>query len=78
MAVHPDFEYVLVQTQSSARKLIVAKDLLPQVIQRVGEQLANASIVKTFKGSELERLSLKHPFNDPGIVPIVLGASCNA
>jgi isoleucyl-tRNA synthetase len=71
VSIHPEFEYVLVQAGS--RQLIVAKDLLPQIQKRVGDAMADARILKTFNGSQLENLKLKHPFNEPGEVPLILG-----
>jgi len=71
VSIHPEFEYVLVQ--AGPRQLIVAKDLLPQMQKRVGEAMADARILKTFLGSQLENLTLKHPFNEPGEVPLILG-----
>ncbi len=71
VSIHPEFEYVLVQAGS--RQLIVAKDLLPQIQKRVGDAMADARILKTFTGSQLENLKLKHPFNEPGEVPLILG-----
>ncbi len=58
IAVHPDVEYVAVKAtvDEVSEILIVAQPLLSKV---AGEQ----EILKTFKGSELERVTYKRPFD---------------
>jgi len=60
IAVHPDFEYVLLDT--SKGKLLVAKDLAQQVMDQIGEQ--NFSELASFKGSDLEYVVCTHPLFD--------------
>ncbi len=58
IAVHPDVDYVAVKAtvDEVSEILIVAQPLLSKV---AGEQ----EILKTFKGSELERVTYKRPFD---------------
>ena len=60
VALHPDFEYTLFK--SSGNKYIVAAELLDNFSQNTG--IAVDETIRTFKGSELEGLVLKHPFID--------------
>lgn len=60
ISVHPQFEYVLAKLNGD--KVIVAKELLASFLKELG--LAGAEIIKTFKGSELERMVCRHPFLD--------------
>ncbi len=57
VAVHPGFEYCLVELQG--KPVVVGKDLLPLLEEKFGRKL---SARQTFKGSALEGLELKHPF----------------
>jgi len=58
VAVHPDITYVCARTEKGL--LIVARDLLEQVMQRCG--IADYEILREFKGRELEGLKYSHPF----------------
>jgi isoleucyl-tRNA synthetase len=70
IAVHPDFNYVLVTVQGAGdrgqgtvkEKYILAKDRLESVMDKFG--IKEYEIVKTFKGKELEGLEARHPFID--------------
>ncbi|MGY2893045.1 isoleucine--tRNA ligase [Deinococcus sp. UYEF24] len=57
VAIHPDFEYVAAKDEHG-KVLILAKSLLTEVL---GE---NAEVVKSFRGSELERVSYTPPFTE--------------
>ena len=57
VAVHPKLEYCLVQLKD--KKVILAKDLIPQLEEKFQTQL---KIIKSFIGGDLEGLVLKHPF----------------
>jgi len=84
VALHPDFDYVLVQVgddQSSERsssigsgtvgeRLLLAEALYEDVIQR-GE-LAEPTILGRCNGAVLEGVQLNHPFYDRQ-VPVILG-----
>ena len=68
VALHPDNEYVIVQVKNEA--LIMSSELHEVVLARYGYK--DYEILSKFSGSELEGLSLKHPFYDRS-VPIVMG-----
>ncbi|WP_412029123.1 isoleucine--tRNA ligase [Deinococcus yunweiensis] len=57
VALHPDFEYVAAKDKDG-RTLILARSLLAEVL---GE---NAEIVKTFRGTDLERVAYEPPFTE--------------
>ncbi|WP_407539119.1 isoleucine--tRNA ligase [Deinococcus radiomollis] len=57
VAIHPEFEYVAAKDEAG-KVLILAKSLLTEVL---GE---TAEVVKSFKGSELERVSYSPPFTE--------------
>ncbi len=73
VAVHPDLDYALVQVDEDAgsadtgrcvkgEQLIVAADMTADVMKRYGVEAFN--IIGTCKGSDLERIVLKHPIYD--------------
>jgi len=74
IAVHPDFDYVVVTVQPAPagvkgrpggpgeEKYILAKNRLDLVMEKLG--IKEYKIVKTFKGKELEGLEARHPFID--------------
>lgn len=69
VAVHPDFEYSLIDIGSEY--LLLATELLEDSLVRYGYK--NYKIVdKKYQGYELENLELQHPFYDKK-VPIILG-----
>lgn len=68
ISLAPDFDYALVQIDGQA--LILAKDLVESVMQRLGA--ADYTILGTVKGAELELLRFTHPFMDFD-VPAILG-----
>ncbi|RLQ95813.1 isoleucine--tRNA ligase [Falsibacillus albus] len=57
IAVHKDLDYVVVN--ENGQKYVVAKELLENVTSEL--EWENPSIEKTVKGSELERITTKHP-----------------
>ena len=60
IAVHPQMEYVLLQTDGHCH--IIAKDLHEEAAERW--QLKNATVIATALGSALIGLSYRHPFYD--------------
>lgn len=57
IALHPQFEYVLVQTERG--KLLMAKELAKGVLEELG--LEAQAVVGEFKGVELEGVVCRHP-----------------
>lgn len=70
IAVNAKLEYVLVENNS--RRLIVASELLPAFISRLGAEIADYKILGRCYGQQLENLILQHPFYDRQ-VPVILG-----
>ncbi|MFE1282735.1 isoleucine--tRNA ligase [Klebsiella aerogenes] len=68
ISLSPEFDYALVQVDGQA--LILAKDLVESVMQRIG--VADYTILAAVQGSELELMRFKHPFLDFD-VPAILG-----
>jgi isoleucyl-tRNA synthetase len=68
VAVHPEFNYVLVDT--GAEYLLFAQDLVQTALSRY--ELEADILPQIFTGSELENLQIQHPFYDKQ-VPIILG-----
>ncbi|MGE5576140.1 MAG: isoleucine--tRNA ligase [Syntrophothermus sp.] len=68
IAVHPDFEYAVVQVD--AEYFVVAKEL----VERLAHELAwpDHRVVQTIPGRELERIRCQHPFIDRESV-VILG-----
>ncbi|MGY3766504.1 isoleucine--tRNA ligase [Vagococcus vulneris] len=60
ISANPDFEYVLVD--ADGKKYVLAKELLKTVAETIG--WTNPEIIKTFKGTELENMTARHPFYD--------------
>ncbi|MDD5617577.1 MAG: isoleucine--tRNA ligase [Candidatus Omnitrophica bacterium] len=58
VAVHPDFEYILVKTKLG--KLILAKKLAAHLFDLLA--LKDIEVIKEFKGRELLGLKYEHPF----------------
>ncbi|MBL0389462.1 isoleucine--tRNA ligase [Tumebacillus sp. ITR2] len=61
ISLGPDFEYDLVEV--NGENLLIAKHLVGAVLKTAGVE-AEPKLVKTFKGSELERVTCAHPFLD--------------
>ncbi len=72
ISVHPEFNYVLVETIfiASQKYLILAEDLLETVMSRYG--ISDYKILGKTLGKNLEKLLVQHPFLDRQ-VPIILG-----
>ncbi|MCC6923280.1 MAG: isoleucine--tRNA ligase [Nitrosomonas sp.] len=67
VCVHPDFDYVLIQTEQGL--LILAAELAQICLERYGLQ---GKTLGCCKGIALEHLSLRHPFEDR-VVKIICG-----
>lgn len=67
VALHPDFDYVLVQTGDHV--LVLAEGLYKDVLARSGAEVVE--LLGRCRGVELEHILLQHPFYDRR-VPIVL------
>jgi len=71
VTVHPDFEYVVVQTGGEhAERLLLAEPLLKEAMLRWG--VGDYRIIATASGKALEGVMLQHPFYARE-VPIILG-----
>jgi len=68
VAVHPDFEYVLVRF--AVGMFILGKELADKCMDAY--RVEDRQIVAEFKGADIEGLVLQHPFYDRQ-VPVVLG-----
>ncbi len=65
IAVHPEFEYVLIEIHGpafSGERFILAKELTQVVMDKIG--VKDFKIINTFKGQELEGIVARHPFVD--------------
>jgi isoleucyl-tRNA synthetase len=73
VAVHPEFEYVLLATTLAGRQLalVLAADLTASVLARLGVDEGVRELGRV-KGAALEGLALRHPFYDR-IVGTILG-----
>lgn len=58
LAFHPDFDYVVVQTESTG-KLLVAEGLLEATVKAC--DLGDVRVLERVKGSELEGVRFQHP-----------------
>jgi isoleucyl-tRNA synthetase len=58
VAVHPENEYVIVETKDG--NIILAHDLLKQVCEKTG--MEQGKIISVFKGKDIENLYYEHPF----------------
>jgi isoleucyl-tRNA synthetase len=72
VALHPDFDYVLVQLDrnNGPERILLAEELYTDALSRYG--ISNYKIVGRCRGSALESFKLAHPFYDRE-VPIILG-----
>ncbi|MGL5299397.1 MAG: class I tRNA ligase family protein, partial [Plesiomonas sp.] len=68
VALNADLEYQLIQ--AGDERLILAADLAESVLKRAG--IEGAQVLGTCRGSDLELLTLQHPFYD-FTVPVILG-----
>jgi isoleucyl-tRNA synthetase len=71
VAVHPEMEYVIVQTEGEhPERLLLAEPLLKSVMLRYG--IERYRVIATCAGAALEGIRLQHPFYARE-VPIILG-----
>jgi isoleucyl-tRNA synthetase len=72
VALHPEFEYQLIQVQGEhgALQLVLETTLAAAALKRYG--FTDTRVLASAKGSALENLLLKHPFYNKQ-VPIILG-----
>jgi isoleucyl-tRNA synthetase len=72
VAVHPEFDYALVEFDSGAgvEQLVLASELVESVMLQLG--IESFAIVAEVKGTALELLLLEHPFYERQ-VPVILG-----
>jgi isoleucyl-tRNA synthetase len=72
VAVHPQFEYALVEFDLGAgrERLLMAAELVKTVMNTLG--VTTWAIIATVKGAALEHLMLRHPLYDRQ-VPVILG-----
>ncbi len=70
VAVHQDLSYSLIKLSEGEQYYILASELVSNVMERYG--VSSYQEVASFKGEQLERLSLAHPLFDKD-VPVVLG-----
>ena len=73
VAVHPDFDYVLID--DGEERLILAESLLESCVQRYG--IEDYTVTGRVKGRQLEHLQLRHPFYDRN-VPVILARHVTA
>ncbi|MCG8432595.1 MAG: isoleucine--tRNA ligase [Gammaproteobacteria bacterium] len=73
VALHPDFEYALVQTDlgNGAELILVASELLDEIKQRWNAN--DGAVVATARGKDLAGVRLQHPFLEDRVVPVILG-----
>jgi isoleucyl-tRNA synthetase len=72
VAVHPQFDYALVEFESGAgvERLLLASELVASVMSTLG--VTTWAVLAEAKGAALENLLLQHPFYDRQ-VPVILG-----
>ena len=72
VALHPEFEYALLEVESTAGKelLVLASELADSVLKRAG--IVESREVARVRGAALEGLRLRHPFYERE-VPVILG-----
>ncbi|MCG6870000.1 MAG: isoleucine--tRNA ligase [Gammaproteobacteria bacterium] len=77
VSLHPDLEYVLVQTDlgEGTERLLLASELVDEVMARFGD--VERQVVGRCAGAALDLLELRHPFYER-TVPIVTGTHVTA
>ena len=60
--VHPDFEYAKVKIKETGEVLIVADELVKEVMEVVGYEEDDYEILNSFSGTQLQGKKYKHPF----------------
>lgn len=61
ITLHPEFDYVLMESPESGEAWIVAKELAGNVAKAAGIE-GNPKILETFKAEKLHKKSARHPF----------------
>ncbi len=72
LCFHPEFDYAVTHCEVSSDKedvLIVAKDLLPSLMDKIG--VKKYKIIKVLKGKELTGIKCRHPFLEKISVGVV-------
>ena len=69
VSLHPELEYVLVQ--SGDEQIVLVADLMESALERYALSEEH-NVLARFSGAALERLSLQHPFYEKQ-VPVILG-----
>lgn len=62
VTVGPEIEYSVVKPANDDRKFVVASDLLETVTEKFAWE--NPSVVATYKGQDLDKITAKHPWDD--------------
>jgi isoleucyl-tRNA synthetase len=62
ITLHPDFAYVLIDL--AGEKLLIAKELVKTFLTEIGRGDVSYTVIKEFKGEELENIIAKHPLFD--------------
>ncbi|MGH8398938.1 MAG: isoleucine--tRNA ligase, partial [Gammaproteobacteria bacterium] len=80
VAVSADYDYGLLQVElgRGPERLLFATQLWESVLQRYGLTIRDAVPITSIDGFDLEYLSLRHPFYDERLVPIVLSGHVTA
>ena len=68
ICLHPDFEYALVKTEKG--KLLFLNSLKDKLLEKFG---LTGETLKTYKGSELEGITCRHPLYEDRTSLIILG-----
>lgn len=68
ISVNPNFEYVVVKPAGSDKKYVIANALLGNAAAQYGWD--EYEIVKTVKGSDIDRVTAQHPFMDREVLVI--------
>jgi len=71
LTLHPQFLYCLVRTHEG--RLIIAKDLLEECMDKIGYKSDDYSIERTWSGSELQGITCLHPWLDREVKTILGG-----
>nr|VFJ47299.1 MAG: isoleucyl-tRNA synthetase [Candidatus Kentron sp. FM]VFJ47540.1 MAG: isoleucyl-tRNA synthetase [Candidatus Kentron sp. FM]VFK07804.1 MAG: isoleucyl-tRNA synthetase [Candidatus Kentron sp. FM] len=71
VALHGEFQYVLVKVEAGDEYLLLAEELLEPAMGRYG--IGKYQVIERVPGARLEGLMLHHPFYDDRAVPLILG-----
>jgi isoleucyl-tRNA synthetase len=69
VAFHPRAEYQAVLDNASGNVYILAAELAPTVLPKLG--IASSTVVATFSGSQLERVIFAHPFLERDVLGVL-------